>query len=189
MKRIPDTEQRMVYDVYVRDGFRSKQNLIPGSRQAIRAVEDAMEQVESMNYYHSIREMKEEQRRSKENYPSKPSKGQQKVSAEESQSSIPGDGPTATDSPNTYTSSTPPDASEKLPSALHQEKCEIVQKWLVAASPHLHTDDITLYALRLVDDGFDSFEMLETELLQEDLTFMKKAHQRALVRVKGISRS
>jgi hypothetical protein len=161
MRRIPDPEQRMIYDVYVRDGFRSKQDLIPDSRQAIRAVQDAMEQVERMNYFHSIREMKEEQRRPKENYPYKE---QQKSSAEES--SIPGDGP----------------------SALHQEKYDIVQKWLVVAIPHLHTDDIALYVSQLVDDGFDSLEMLENELLQEDLTFMKKAHQRALIRAKGISR-
>jgi len=43
-------------------------------------------------------------------------------------------------------------------------------------------DDVEAYSARLVDDGFDSLQMLMEQLEEDDLDFMKKAHKRALVR-------
>lgn len=56
--RIPEADQRLTYLSYTRQGFRDKQHLDPESRHAVLAVKDAEEQLERMNYYHSIREEK-----------------------------------------------------------------------------------------------------------------------------------
>ena len=55
-----------------------------------------------------------------------------------------------------------------------------VESFLKRAVPSLHLSDISLYAKQLVEDGFDSVEMISNELQREDLEFMKKAHARAL---------
>ncbi len=44
-------------------------------------------------------------------------------------------------------------------------------------------DDVRAYTTRLVDDGFDSLQMLMEQLKEDDLDFMKKAHKRALLQV------
>ena len=157
-QRIPDPEQRLVYDEYIRKAFRSKQHLIPGSKQANLAIEDAQEQLERMDYYHSIRELKEQERQEA----NKPN------AAKESSSKIQSDKRTA------------------LLISDPSEKYETVRKWLLDAVPQLHDEDVNVYASKLVEDGFDSNEMLRTELLEEDLKFMKKAHLRALIRAKDI---
>jgi hypothetical protein len=56
--------------------------------------------------------------------------------------------------------------------------------WLILiALPELHTNDLAVYSHRLIEDGFDSLTLLQMDLVQADLEFMKKAHQRAIVRV------
>mmetsp|Transcript_28481 Transcript_28481/g.52959 ORF Transcript_28481/g.52959 Transcript_28481/m.52959 type:complete len:472 (-) Transcript_28481:80-1495(-) len=57
-----------------------------------------------------------------------------------------------------------------------------VQRWLTSVVPCLMRDDIKAYTRRLVDDGFDSIAIIEDYLLEEDLSFMKTAHRRALVK-------
>jgi beta-glucosidase/6-phospho-beta-glucosidase/beta-galactosidase len=152
MQRIPDPSQRATYDIYLRGSFKRKGNLVPKSREAKLAIEDGMEQLESMNYYHSIRV--EKQRRQ-----------------------------TETDDTAKSPSSTP-----NITSMAASEKSKVVEKWLTEALPQLHADDIAAYSSLLVEDGFDSVEVLETELLAEDLDFMKKAHRRALIRVKDLDK-
>ena len=154
MLRIPDPAQRQMYDIYLKTSFRAKQHLVPESRQAIFAIDDAREQLERMNYFHSIREEKQRQ---------------QQVS-KASNDKVVRPAPTLT----------------KDPTNANSTKKGVVQNWLKEALPHLHDDDLTRYTSRLVEDGFDSVELLETDLVEEDMDFMKKAHRRALIRVKGI---
>eukprot|EP00804_Cyclotella_cryptica_P016739 CCRYP_002034-RA/>CCRYP_002034-RA protein AED:0.26 eAED:0.26 QI:348/1/1/1/1/1/2/131/940 len=56
----------------------------------------------------------------------------------------------------------------------------IVEKWLQTELPNLNSDDLKTYSKQLLDDGFDSTEMLD-HLVADDLGFMKKAHRRVLV--------
>ena len=58
---------------------------------------------------------------------------------------------------------------------------EEVEQWLLSYLPGLKRKDIETYCQCLSDDGFDSVEMMP-ELAEEDLTFMKKAHQRLMCR-------
>ena len=53
--------------------------------------------------------------------------------------------------------------------------------WFLAHLPHLEESDIEMYSRQLVDDGFDSFEMID-ELKIDDLNFMKSAHRRAFLK-------
>lgn len=53
VKRMPDPSQRASYLASVRDGFRRRAHLHPNSREAILAYTDGLDQVESMEYYHS----------------------------------------------------------------------------------------------------------------------------------------
>jgi hypothetical protein len=73
-------------------------------------------------------------------------------------------------------------------SAIPSEKKNVVEKWLQKALPQLHEDDVSMYSTQLITDGFDSYAMLENELIMEDVEFMKKAHRRALVRVKNLAK-
>jgi hypothetical protein len=59
-------------------------------------------------------------------------------------------------------------------------KLQTIESFLKEAVPHLYPIDIQTYTKQLVNDGFDSIPMLESQLLLEDLHFMKKAHARAL---------
>eukprot|EP00985_Skeletonema_marinoi_P019246 scaffold10964_cov146-Skeletonema_marinoi.AAC.5 len=65
--------------------------------------------------------------------------------------------------------------------SISQEAYEEVEQWLVSRLPRLQRADVSNYCWSLIDDGFDSAEMLE-ELEFDDLHFMKKAHQRALTK-------
>jgi hypothetical protein len=55
-----------------------------------------------------------------------------------------------------------------------------VETWLQSQLPNLNSSDLQTYSKQLLDDGFDSVEMLN-HLEVGDLGFMKKAHQRVLV--------
>mmetsp|Transcript_24636 Transcript_24636/g.53398 ORF Transcript_24636/g.53398 Transcript_24636/m.53398 type:complete len:180 (-) Transcript_24636:1598-2137(-) len=57
-----------------------------------------------------------------------------------------------------------------------------IEQWLLRHLPHLKEADVTKYSQHLVDDGFDSVAFIEEELLEEDLSFMKKAHRRVIAR-------
>ena len=65
--------------------------------------------------------------------------------------------------------------------SISQEAYEEVEQWLVSRLPRLQKVDVSNYCWSLIDDGFDSAEMLE-EIEFDDLHFMKKAHQRALAK-------
>ena len=53
-------------------------------------------------------------------------------------------------------------------------------QWLSSHLPRLQKDDADKYCEVLMEDGFDSLDIL-AEIGIEDLGFMKKAHKRALV--------
>lgn len=55
-----------------------------------------------------------------------------------------------------------------------------VENWLKSELPNLNDSDLSTYSKQLLEDGFDSVEMLN-HLEAGDLGFMKKAHQRVLV--------
>ena len=64
---------------------------------------------------------------------------------------------------------------------------EAVMCWLLSYLPNLQEEDAVSYFNGLVDQGFDSVETIR-EICQEDLSFMKTAHQRVLfnkLRVEG----
>jgi hypothetical protein len=69
------------------------------------------------------------------------------------------------------------------PVALQPTRTEKVMDWLTSQLPHLCSEDATKYCQCLIDDGFDSVEFIEEELLEEDLDFMKRAHRRVLMRL------
>jgi len=58
---------------------------------------------------------------------------------------------------------------------------EEVMQWLSSHLPRLKKDDAVRYCECLMDDGFDSFDVL-AEITEEDVHFMKKAHQRTLIK-------
>ena len=169
MMRIPDVDQRAVYRVYVRDGFRSKACLEAGCKQATNAMTDAKEQLGRMNYYHSIREMKERQKLGqKSDIDSTSSLG---ISEQSncSQSTMKKDNGTI-------------ESDDSISNDRKDERYLFVRDWLVRFIPHLHEEDVAAYSNRLINDGFDCAESFR-ELHAEDLDFMKVAHRRAVVRV------
>lgn len=66
--------------------------------------------------------------------------------------------------------------------SISQEAYEEVEQWLLSHLPRLQKADVSNYCWSLIDEGFDSAEMLE-EIEFDDLHFMKKAHRRALVKI------
>jgi hypothetical protein len=56
-----------------------------------------------------------------------------------------------------------------------------VEQWLLSHLPTLSRGDALNYCKCLIDDGFDSLDMLN-ELEEEDISFMKKAHKRVMSR-------
>ena len=62
------------------------------------------------------------------------------------------------------------------------EKTQIVLQWLLSQLPHMSKDDASEYATQLHDLGFDSVAFVEEELIEDDLSFMKTAHRRVLMR-------
>ena len=147
VKRIPDADQRSMYHLYVRDGFQKRKQMSQSSITTIRAIEDTREQLERMNYYHSIRDERTNQQSST-------------ITISQMEQPIGGE-----------------------PSTIEKKKRIIVTSWLLENIPHLHNDDVENYTTNLIQDGFDSLFMLENELLESDLKhFMKKAHQRVLIK-------
>lgn len=65
--------------------------------------------------------------------------------------------------------------------SISQESYEEIERWLLSYLPRLQKADVSNYCWSLIDEGFDSAEMLE-ELEFNDLHFMKKAHRRALIK-------
>ena len=171
MTRIPDVDQRAVYRVYVRDGFRDKVALPEGCKQATNAIIDAREQLERMDYYHSIREMKERQRSERQNRSIGGSASMMSATL-----SAPSKGPNQTENNNRPTTDLIAiDDGDK------DERHLFARNWLLQHIPHLHEEDAIAYSKRLVNDGFDCEESF-LELCAEDLDFMKLAHRRAVVR-------
>jgi hypothetical protein len=171
MMRIPDVDQRAVYRVYVRDGFRSKACLEAGCKQATNAMTDAKEQLDRMNYYHSIREMKERQKLERKSDIGSISTGSLGISEQSNCSQT-----TMKNNNGTIESD---DVSRS--NARKDERYLFVREWLVKFIPHLHEEDVAAYSNRLINDGFDCAESFR-ELHAEDLDFMKVAHRRAVVR-------
>jgi hypothetical protein len=66
------------------------------------------------------------------------------------------------------------------PPATSQSSLSTVESWLKAELPNLTPGDLSTYSKQLIEDGFDSDDMLN-HLEVGDLGFMKKAHQRVLV--------
>lgn len=194
VRKIPDIEQRTMYYEYVKDGFKSKRGIPPDSREAKFAVRDAKEQLERMNYYHSIRDMKllSEQQELQQQ--------QNMISNDDiTSSSSPAASATAADASLTMTKTSAFSSTNAVgdndgggsggnasSSSVDFDltKLEIVQRWIRDAVPFLHVDDVRSYAAKLIDDGFDSVPMIERELTLDDVQFMKTAHRRALVRSK-----
>ena len=151
--RIPEADQRLTYLSYTRQGFRDKQNLDPESRHAVLAFKDAEEQLERMDYYHSIRE---EKMRIKQQ--------QQQQQQQEAIVSV-------------------PDSTKLLVNSdFVDDRAKMIRQWLHEAIPDLHDDDTNQYIQQLIEDGFDTLTLLLNELLIEDLVFMKKGHKRAVVK-------
>lgn len=78
-------------------------------------------------------------------------------------------------------SDTPPISSktkedEELDLAMDKSLQEL-ERWLLSYLPRLQKQDIASYSKCLISDGFDSTDMLK-ELVDDDLTFMKKGHRR-----------
>lgn len=212
--RIPDPSQRAVYIEYTREGFRNPRarNLVPESVEAIRAIGAAQEQLESMNYYHSIRVLKEERAAehptvltvSDGDSSSISSSGVLLVGVDED-STDDNDGSTSTSNDDAANMKSrqyqqhdqqraQPVGSNKgeliiddgVPNAENDRRRKqtllVVETWLLTALPELHPNDLSVYSHRLMGDGFDSLTLLQMDLVQADLEFMKKAHKRAIVR-------
>jgi hypothetical protein len=196
VQRIPDSGQRAMYQQYVRDRFRQRGNLSPFSREAYVAIRDAEDQLERMNYYHSLREQREKFH----------SKQQRQVppilnlNNESSATFFVNKVSTALSSPPEPSllnaSAEPclsiavdPSSTTILSTSLeeaHTTKDDpiiiLVQDWLLTQLPQLRTDDLQHYSQELVQLGFDSQDMLQhVELTEYDLKFMKVAHRRALL--------
>jgi hypothetical protein len=58
---------------------------------------------------------------------------------------------------------------------------EVLKDWLLSHLPDLQRDDVATYTMQLIEDGFDSLDML-AELTEDDLQFMKRAHRRVLAK-------
>ena len=153
IKLIHDHNQRATFFEYTRDGFRRHRHLHPDSREAHIACQDALDQVKSMEYYQDMQATKLKENKSK--YP--PNYFLRDTSASTDTSSI---------------QTTP--ASEK--------KTQIVLQWLLSQLPHMSKDDASDYATQLHNLGFDSVAFIEEELIEDDLSFMKTAHRRVLMR-------
>lgn len=171
MQRIPDVEHRATYGTYVTDGFRSKRDLLPNSRQALQAIRDARVQLERMDYYHSIRVMKEKQQ---EGHREEQKYRQVGVNSQ----SIAEGGSAAASFAQHET------FGQSSEDRIQRGKLSIVLEWLRVSVPQLHPHDISTYAGCLVRDGFDTVAMLQEELTEQDLDELveKKAHRRAIAK-------
>ncbi len=66
-------------------------------------------------------------------------------------------------------------------SLANDKRAEDVEQWLMSYLPQLNKEDAIDYCKFLIDDGFDSLDML-AELIEDDIYFMKKAHKRVMSR-------
>ncbi|KAL3816442.1 hypothetical protein ACHAXA_000092 [Cyclostephanos tholiformis] len=66
-------------------------------------------------------------------------------------------------------------------SLTNDKRFEEVEQWLMSYLPQLIKEDAVNYCNTLIDDGFDSLDML-AELMEDDIHFMKKAHKRVMLR-------
>mmetsp|Transcript_2388 Transcript_2388/g.3765 ORF Transcript_2388/g.3765 Transcript_2388/m.3765 type:complete len:231 (+) Transcript_2388:60-752(+) len=178
---IPDPSQRVMYISYIREGFRSQHNaryLVPDSIEAKRSIRDATEQLERMNYYHSIRKMKEQG----DEFPPTSQSQQQHDQQRGNQASSQGSNDNS--KKETIVSSASDEQVASMTTNKDTQQRQVVETWLLTALPELHSDDLSDYSQRLLDDGFDSLSLLESSSLRpdEDLHFMKKGHQRAIIR-------
>jgi len=64
---------------------------------------------------------------------------------------------------------------------VEDEQFDEVKKWLLSYLPRLISSDTIRYINILIEDGFDCLAMLD-ELIEEDISFMKKAHKRSMSR-------
>ena len=188
---IADGGWRASYLEYVKDSFRRHQHIPFDSPQAKEAREYAEEQLQRMNYYHSVSEQirKERQQQQQQQQQqiagtlklgtlSERSSGSTKASASmmDIVSSVLSSDYAATDNSNKE------QPSDGTSSKNHIDQSnKNIMEFLDTAVPYLQPDDVQSYALRLVQDGFDSVPMITNQLQEEDLHFMKKAHKRALL--------
>ena len=63
----------------------------------------------------------------------------------------------------------------------YSERFDEVEEWVLSYLPRLQPDDCYKYTSCLIEDGFDSLDMLG-ELIDDDLYFMRKAHRRVMSR-------
>jgi hypothetical protein len=157
INQIHDPNQRSTFFEYAKDGFRSRKHLHPDSREARLAYADALQQVESMEYYQQMARIKQDKIN-----PTTHLRDSSKFSS----------------SLRTETSST---GSALTLSSQTTENTE-VKEWLLSHLPHLKNEDALTYTTKLQELGFDSVAFIEEELLDEDLQFMKKAHRRVVMR-------
>lgn len=153
IQKIPDSNQRASYRIYVRDAFHRRANIASDSREALVAYRDGLDQVEQMEYYHEQIKMKKNESRIITSTDSSPSQSMSANSAELDNCS-----------------------------AVIGDAYEVVGQWLLRHLPHLSQEDVGNYSKHLVDDGFDSVAFIEKELVPDDLQFMKKAHRRVIER-------
>ena len=64
---------------------------------------------------------------------------------------------------------------------VEDEQFDEVKTWLLSYLPRLSSSDTVRYIDVLIEDGFDCLAMLD-ELIDEDISFMKKAHKRSMSR-------
>lgn len=192
--RIPDGSQRATYLDYTRQGFRDRARLPYDTNEALRAIRDAEEQLERMNYYHSIREMKEQAKPHWNDANTATGTTPVTTSQHSTRPNLTdvsdGSGPHVEPKSESHDTIIIQDSpvmdkdlanGEAMSSRLH-----IPKAWLSVALPDIHPCDLDAYAETLIQDGFDSTALLENDMVQDDLNFMKKAHQRALVRFYNI---
>ena len=167
--RIKDGGHRETYLDYTRTGFRRHRHLPFDSIDVPRILLSAQEQLERMDYYHSIQQPGEDDKMNTEN----DSTGESCVSTEE-QAPTAGVGVTADAARETQ-----PGADSHGAAFGNSRHSVVVVEWLRRILPDLDPDDEATYVHRLLADGFDSEQLLST-LEDADLCFMKKAHRRAV---------
>jgi hypothetical protein len=159
IQAMPDPNQRESYRIYVRDAFHRRKGMQSNSREAIVAYRDGIDQVETMEYYQSMK------MKLLKHDDVKP-----RISSSVSLTNIEHDDAGRSETSNSFV--------RGKSSSLNKN----ISQWLSYRLPHLAQDDLEKYSRRLIEDGFDTVEFIENELLADDLDFMKKAHRRVLER-------
>jgi hypothetical protein len=167
------------------------------AKATIRAIEAAPEQLDSMNYYHSIRELKEQAAAYPTSHVSSNNNSGvlagvdvhvhanltkdiwKSTTDDHNDHDRPRSQPVESNQGDLIISDDVPQVGNDL---IRKQKLLVVETWLLLALPELHPKDLSAYSHRLMEDGFDSLTLLQMDLVPADLEFMKKAHQRAIVR-------